>query len=154
MPITFKRRGSLFDEDVDALVNAVNCKGAMGAGIALEFARRFEQMYHAYKQVCREGLLRPGLMHAFRDLDSISGRTVIVINFPTKDHWSNPSKAEYIRTGLVSLYQYLEQNSDIKSLALPALGCGYGGLSWGLVKDLIETHLGSLPHDIRVFEPQ
>ncbi len=120
-------RGNLFDADVEAIVNAVNCVGVMGKGIALEFKKRFPNNFIAYKAACDAGELQLGrvLIHD----EGPSAKPCYIINFPTKNHWRNPSRLEDIRRGLDSLAAEIDRRK-IHSIAIPALGCRLGGLDW------------------------
>lgn len=144
------RKGDLFESGCEALVNTVNCIGIMGAGLAAAFKKKFPKMNQAYIKICKEGKLRPGLMHIW---ENPTGNPKYVINFPTKDDLS-PSKLEYITDGLDKLKQVVEKYS-IKSIGVPALGCGLGGLPWGVVKTHIENFADDLPEDTKVliYEP-
>jgi len=137
--ITFTR-GSIFDCGADILVNPVNCIGVMEKGLALEFKKRYPDMYKTYRTLCDEGLLEPGLLHIW--LDNDSGKHII--NFPTKDHWRNPSKYEYIENGLASLQSWLNRNGTDKKIAIPPLGCGNGGLDFDKVSRMIVGALETL----------
>lgn len=153
MPLYFKQ-GDLFEQDVDAIVNTVNCVGIMGKGVALEFKRRWPDNYLAYKRVCAENELSPGklFIHQTRDLFS-NDPLRYIINFPTKSHWRSKSKIEYIDLGLDALLRELDL-LDIRSIAMPPLGCGNGGLSWSAVKSLIESKLQNHKANIIVLEPK
>ena len=139
--------GNIFETKADILVNTVNCVGVMGKGIALAFKNTYPEMFEEYKQVCHIGL-RPGTLHVWKRKEPKAW----VINFPTKDDWRNNSRYEYIEEGLKSLKAYL---SDIGKLtiAVPPLGCGYGGLDWAKVKEMIIKHLDGLEAEIVVLEP-
>lgn len=128
-----EKSGNLFDAPVEALVNAVNCEGVMGKGLALTFKNRFPEMFTSYAETCRKGDLRPGELHCFQ-----SPGKPWVINFPTKDRWRNPSRLEYIESALPRLVAFV-QHHGIRSIAIPALGCGLGGLKWDDVKPRIEA---------------
>lgn len=144
--------GNLLDSGAEALVNTVNTAGVMGKGIALQFKNAFAHNYEVYRKACRSGKLQTGQLLAVRDSDLILGERLI-INFPTKQHWKLPSRYEYIESGLLMLAAYLKEN-PLKSLAMPALGCGNGGLDWKRVRAMIEHHLSPLDTDIWVYEPQ
>lgn len=143
------RKGNLFESECEALVNTVNCIGMMGAGLAYAFKRKFPKMNQDYIRVCKAKILRPGLLHIWTN----PGNPKYIINFPTKDDLS-PSKLEYITDGLDKLKQVIESR-EIKSIAVPALGCGLGGLSWGVVKTHIENMADDLPEGTKVliYEP-
>ena len=146
--------GNMFDCQVDALVNTVNCVGVMGAGVALQFKMRYPEMFQDYVRRCRCGLARPGQPYAWRQEESLFGSdSRVVINFPTKDDWRNPSEYSYIESGLHWLREYLLQSPGL-SIAIPALGCGYGGLDWKVVEGMIRTALGDLENEILLFPPQ
>lgn len=134
--------GTVFNAKADALVNAVNCVGAMGAGIALEFKLRFPKMYLEYKEWVEKDLLVPGKLHYYQDDQNLT-----IINFPTKDHWRHPSKLEYIELGLKEFAASCK-NYNISSIAFPTLGTGRGGLKWNQVKPLMEHYLQDLNLDV------
>ena len=148
--IEFKT-GDILSEDASALVNAVNCVGVMGKGVALRFKKAFPENFKAYAEACGNGQVAPGRMFVF-ETDEFSPS--YVINFPTKTHWSGKSRMEYIDDGLKDLRKEI-RNRDIRSIAIPALGCGLGGLSWNEVRPRVENALQGL-EDVRivVFEPR
>ena len=138
--------GNILESDADVLVNPVNTKGVMGAGLALQFKRIYPGMFDSYASACRNGSLRIGQIHIWQ---APSGK--IVINFPTKIDWRNPSKNEYIEKGLRALRAYLLENP--RSCAVPPLGCGLGGLEWLEVKTLIEDGLNGIDSKVYVYGP-
>jgi O-acetyl-ADP-ribose deacetylase (regulator of RNase III) len=144
--------GNLLDSSAEALVSTVNTVGVMGKGIALQFKQAFPHNFIVYKQACMSGQLTVGKILAVKDSELLLGERLI-INFPTKSHWKSPSAYEYVESGLVALVAYLKEN-PLKSLAMPALGCGNGGLDWHKVKPMIEQHLGKLDIAIWVYEPK
>ncbi|MBI5544621.1 MAG: macro domain-containing protein [Deltaproteobacteria bacterium] len=119
----------------------------MGAGVALAAKKRYPKMFEAYKRACDTGELRPGVLNIWKT------STEWVINFPTKRHWKEKSKYEDIEAGLVALESYLRPLGPVR-VALPALGCGHGGLDWGRVLPMIQRHLADLEAKIFVFEPK
>jgi O-acetyl-ADP-ribose deacetylase (regulator of RNase III) len=135
-------QGDLLEANADALVNAVNTVGVMGKGIALQFKRTFPENFKVYEAACKSGQLQPGKMLVCKAGDRY------IINFPTKKHWRGASKLEYIEAGLRDLVEVIARH-HIRSIALPALGCGAGGLDWSAVFPLIQQHLSPLD-DIRV----
>jgi len=132
---------------VDVRVNTVNCKGVMGAGVAFAFKNRYPDMFKEYKKACKAGIVKPGVMHVWKNLLGDW-----VINFPTKRDWREPSRYDDILSGLDSLRDYLKEFGSI-SVALPALGCGHGGLDWKRVSTMIKEKLSDLDAHIFVFEP-
>ena len=143
--------GDLLASDVDALVNTVNCVGVMGKGIALQFKRRYPQMFKSYAAACRAGEVQIGRMFVV-PTEALDGPRY-VINFPTKKHWRSPSKLEYIQAGLEDLRQVIAA-LELRSLAVPPLGAGNGGLDWAQVEPLITDQLGDIPGvDIHLFAP-
>lgn len=140
-------RGDILDTEADALVNTVNCVGVMGKGIALQFKRAFPQNYEAYRKVCKAGEVRLGKMFVFSTGKLLPPR--FIINFPTKGHWKAKSRAQDIRLGLQDLVAQVRR-LKIASIAVPPLGCGYGGLDWDEVRPLIEEAFAQVP-DVRVF---
>ncbi|MBU1903529.1 MAG: macro domain-containing protein [Proteobacteria bacterium] len=145
-------QGNMLEADVEALVNTVNCVGVMGKGIALQFKQAFRDNFQAYANACRKGEVKPGLMFIFPTDRMINPK--YIINFPTKRHWKEKSKLEYIEQGLNALVKEVGR-LGIKAIAIPPLGCGYGGLNWPVVCNLIETAFDQLP-DVQVllFEPR
>jgi O-acetyl-ADP-ribose deacetylase (regulator of RNase III) len=138
MGIEFKK-GSIFDEKADALVNPVNCVGVMGNGLALRFRRRFPKNFTAYARACKYDQVRPGKLFVH---ETGLETPRLIVNFPTKVHWKQDSRIEYISDGLLSLI-WLIREREIKSIAIPKLGCGLGGLKWEVVRDLIISNLES-----------
>lgn len=143
--------GNFFDYEVDVRVNTVNCVGVMGAGVALQFKNRYPRMYEDYIKECSLGKVKIGKPHVWIGSD-IFTYTPIIINFPTKDDWKNPSEYEYVEKGLVWLKEYLKDKGRVK-VTLPALGCGHGGLDWNIVREMIIRYLGVLEAQIFLFEP-
>lgn len=139
--------GDLFNQSADIRVNTVNCVGVMGKGVALMFKIQYPLMFHDYKMACQQGLVIPGKLHIWTAPDN-----TVVINFPTKRHWRNSSLYADIKIGLVALKAYLEDAGKV-TVALPALGCGHGGLDWCRVSKLIRKYLSGLDAIIYVFEP-
>jgi O-acetyl-ADP-ribose deacetylase (regulator of RNase III) len=144
-------QGNLLQAQTEALVNTVNEVGVMGKGIALMFRDAFPGNSRAYEAACKLREVRVGHMFAVKDRDLMGERWII--NFPTKKHWRNPSKLEWIRSGLEDLARVVREN-NIRSIALPPLGCGNGGLPWSQVRREIESALGDLDDvEIVVYEP-
>src|SRR5215475_540915 len=145
------KRGDILKQDAEALVNTVNCVGVMGRGIALQFKHGFPENYKAYRDAADHGRVQPGRMLVV-DLNRVLNPKLI-INFPTKRHWKGNSRIEDIQEGLSDLVKVLRERK-VRSVAIPPLGCGLGGLDWNIVRPLIEKALSELP-EIRVylFEP-
>lgn len=143
--------GDILAADVAALVNPVNCVGAMGRGLALQFKRAFPENFRAYATACARGEVRPGRMFLFETRTPANPR--YIVNFPTKRHWRAESRMEDIETGLDALAELVRERY-IDSVAVPALGRGLGGLDWNNVRPRIEDTLGSLQGvEVIVFEP-
>ena len=143
-------RGNLLEDDAQALVNTVNTVGVMGKGIALQFKQRFPANYAAYAQACKLGQVQTSRMFMTEPGELTGPRWVL--NFPTKQHWRDPSRLEWVVDGLQDLRSFLVSH-PVQSIALPALGAGLGGLPWPLVRGHIESALGDLLVDVRVYEP-
>lgn len=139
-------RGDLLKADAEALVNTVNCVGVMGKGVALQFKRAFPENYRQYKRACDAKELWPGKMFVVELLEGTGPR--YIINFPTKIHWKGPSRLEWIRSGLDALIHEV-QIRNIRSMAVPPLGCGNGGLDWSDVRPMIEEAFAAVP-DVQV----
>lgn len=146
-----KVRGNLLEAEVEALVNTVNTVGVMGKGIALQFRKAFPENYDGYLKVCKAGELKPGAMF-IHELRNLSGPRFI-INFPTKTDWKSKSKLEYIDRGLEALAMDVRR-LGIRSIAIPPLGCGLGGLDWNTVYSRISAALSQFDDvEILVYEP-
>ncbi|HET6536501.1 MAG TPA: macro domain-containing protein [Sphingopyxis sp.] len=144
--------GDILQADAEAVVNTVNCVGVMGRGIALQFKKAFPANFRAYASACEDGEVLPGSMFVY-DTGSFANPRYI-INFPTKRHWKGKSRIEDIDSGLAALVRELSQRG-IKSVAVPPLGAGLGGLDWNEVRPKIVAALENIPEvDIRIYEPQ
>lgn len=145
-------QGNLLEAHTEALVNTVNTEGVMGKGIALQFRQAYPEMFRAYVHDCRHRKVRLGQMHVF-DLGGLVGGPRWIINFPTKAHWKSGSRLDDIKVGLADLVEKVRQ-LEIKSIALPPLGCGYGGLNWSDVYPLIVSAFSKIPAvKVLVFAP-
>jgi O-acetyl-ADP-ribose deacetylase (regulator of RNase III) len=141
--------GDMFKSGAEALVNPVNTVGVMGGGLALVFKNKYPKAFNAYKWACDNGYLQPGTVMSW-PIDN----NQIVIHFPTKLHYRNPSLMEYVETGLDDLILEI-RHLNIKSIAIPALGCGLGGLDWADVEPLIREKLAVLNDvDIILYPPK
>jgi O-acetyl-ADP-ribose deacetylase (regulator of RNase III) len=143
-------QGDILAAEAEALVNTVNCVGVMGRGIALHFKHAYPANFKAYAAACRRGEVKPGQMLVFE-----TGRMAPrwIINFPTKRHWRGKSRIEDIQHGMDALVREIRAR-DIRSIAIPPLGSGLGGLSWQEVRPIIDRALAEVP-ELRaiVFEP-
>ena len=144
------KSGDILREEADAIVNTVNCVGIMGRGIALQFKKAFPRNFEDYKAACDRGDVVPGKMFITERKALTAPR--FIVNFPTKRHWRGKSRMEDIISGLEALKIEIIDR-EIKSIAIPPLGSGLGGLNWPEVRSQIETSLGDLNIDIIVFEP-
>lgn len=144
--IHYIENGNIFNSNADILVNPVNCVGVMGKGLALEFKKRYPQMFESYKLACNNNLVKIGEPHVWSDFD------ITIINFPTKIHWRDKSELKYIIEGMKFLKEYLEIH-DSASIAISALGCGLGGLPWYKVENIIETSLRFVKNDVYLYLP-
>ncbi len=143
--------GNLLQADVDALVNTVNTVGVMGKGIALQFKRAFPDMYQAYSRAAKRGEVHLGSMHVWSTGQLTGPR--FIINFPTKGHWKASSRMTDIERGLDDLIRVIREEG-IRSVAVPPLGCGNGGLGWSAVEPLIRAKLEPLSDvEILLFPP-
>lgn len=143
--------GNILTAGTDALVNTVNSVGVMGRGIALQFKNAFPANFRAYAAACRRGDVEPGRMFVFETGELTPPR--YIINFPTKRHWRGKSRLEDIQSGLVALVEEI-RSRRIRSVAIPPLGSGLGGLDWAQVRPMIESALSDLPDvETVVYEP-
>jgi len=133
---------TVFNSGCEGIVNTVNCVGAMGAGLALEFSLRYPKMEKQYEQDCANKKVKTGEIITYKEDD------VLIINFPTKYHWKYPSQIKWISDGLDYLVEHYKE-WNIKSIAIPPLGCSNGGLDYvNQVKPLIESKLNNLDIDV------
>ncbi|BEP28830.1 type II toxin-antitoxin system antitoxin DNA ADP-ribosyl glycohydrolase DarG [Helicovermis profundi] len=140
--------GNLLKSDAYALVNTVNCEGYMGKGIAYQFKLEYPQNNIAYIKACKSRNLSVGKLHHFKEKEKF------IINFPTKDKWREKSKMIYIKEGLEELAKLIIEEK-IKSIAIPPLGSGNGGLIWSEVRILIEEKLSAVADSVKIiiYEP-
>lgn len=139
--------GNIFDTKCSTIVNTINCVGVMGKGIALEFKKRYPEMFIDYVNRCKNREVKTGEPYVFYNENGTK-----IINFPTKDNWRSPSRLSYIIDGLewfVNNYQ----KHDITSVAFPPLGCGNGGLTWDVVGPIMYQKLNELPIEIEIYAP-
>lgn len=141
--------GSIFDADTVALVNPVNCDGVAGRGLAQAFKHLYPESYMSYVRMCNYKRLAPGMVFVTYASGVIDGPRSMLVYFPTKDKWRAPSQLDYVTTGLFALTRALRVYG-IPSVAIPALGCGLGGLDWDVVRPFIERHMTTFAPDVRV----
>lgn len=147
-----RTRGNLLEADAQVLVNTVNCVGVMGKGIALQFKQAFPENFRRYEQACRAREVQPGRMLTVRTDRLVNPR--YIINFPTKRHWKGKSRLEDIAAGLPALIDEVKQ-LGVRSIAVPPLGCGNGGLDWTQVAPMIEAAFAEAPDVcVLLFEPE
>lgn len=159
MPIEY-RRGDMFKSGANILVNPVNCKGVSGAGVAKEFAKRFPYATRKYKQ----DTWMPGFIRFYADVpepydtgsiyDYFISEHQAICYFATKYHWRNPSHLDFINEGLHRMSIMLFAFPDWVTIAMPAVGCGLGGLKWEDVKPLIEDEFRNVNQTVFVYEPK
>lgn len=147
--IKFLKGQNIFDADVEALVNPVNCMGELKGGLAAQFRDRFPGLEEEYSRRCREGLIKPGEPWIF-----IADDDTKIINLPVKEHWMNHSKLEWIDKGLDRVADICEEE-EINSIAIPALGCSLNRLRWEDVRYLIESIFEEMSKGMQVlvYEP-
>lgn len=136
-------KGNIFNSSCEFLVNPVNCIGVMGKGLALEFKNKYPLNFEIYKKACDNASFNIG------NLLIVPVDNKFIVNFPTKKHWRNKSDLEFIKIGLEELKVAIK-DFNIKSIALPKLGCGLGGLDWNKVFDLIKDFHNSIEDNVLV----
>jgi len=138
--------GNIFDSSMQTIVNTVNCVGFMGGGIALEYKRRYPDMYKEYKEYCLNGTLKMGELHIWKEEEPW------ILNFPTKIHFKDPSKEEFIEKGLNKFVSNYRKHA-IESIAFPQLGTQLGGLDWeNTVKPIMYKYLDALDVQVEIYE--
>lgn len=141
-------KGDIFEGNHQLLVNPVNCVGVMGKGLALLFKRKYPDIMIPYLHACNTNSISPGNPQLIkRNL-----APEYIVNFPTKVHWKDPSKLEYIETGLKSFVKIMKE-LEVASIGMPALGCGLGELSWTAVQELILNELSQVSTPITLYSP-
>lgn len=135
-----------YDFTADYLVCPVNCAGAMGAGLALEFRRRWPRMYYAYRRVCEARLLAPGGLWVWQSSD-----TPTILCAATKDHWRGRSDVRWVKSCIDEIYHYVVELPPGR-LSVPTLGCGLGGLAYEDVRPLLEK-LRTTHHTVTIYPP-
>ena len=138
---------NILQAKTEAITNSVNCIGIMGAGLGLQFGKKYPSMLKDYREACKYKVLYPGQIHIY-ELHSTS-LPFYIFNFPTKTDLK-PSRLEYIEKGLNTMRRVLF-TTGIKSISIPKLGCGLGGLDWSDVNTLIKKYLSDLNVEIRVY---
>lgn len=139
-------KGNMFDGEYDVLVNAVNCVGVMGKGLALEFRHRFPTNFIKYKDYCNKEHLRPGEIFVMQDNEQI------IINAATKNHWKDKSEEDWVISCIKNIVDWLNSNRYVESVAVPKLGCGLGGLDWTKIRPIMENWFNTCKQDIYIFE--
>lgn len=137
-------KGDMFESPAQILVNTVNTVGVMGKGVALEFKNRYPDMFLAYKKLCEDKKLTIGSLFLWKKSEKW------VMLFPTKVHWRNPSKIEYVEKGLMKFRDNWDR-LGADSIAFPRLGCGNGNLNWEEVRPLMEKYLKDIPMQIYIY---
>lgn len=140
--------GDIFASNADVIVNPVNTEGVMGKGLALEYKKRFPDNYKAYAEYCHSGQLVGGGIFA-----TYYGQGPWVVNLATKELWRAPSRLEWIYQGLIALKKFIVER-HAKTVAIPAIGCGLGGLDWTTVRNAIEQVLEGVDATILVYPPR
>ena len=148
MTIKYIENGDLFNSQAQVLVNTVNCKGIMGKGLALQFKQRIPACFKLYKKACKNGTLKPGDVLYVELKNLFEGKDVV--HFATKDHWRGKSKLEWVELGLKNLKKECKIRNT-KSVAMPPVGCGLGGLQWDKVKPLIEKYFQGADLTLEVY---
>ena len=144
-------RGNVLEAQAETLVNTVNCVGFMGKGIALQFKKAYPENFEAYQKACRAHEVQPGRMFIFARESMLDVK--FIINFPTKRHWKGKSRYEDIEDGLKALVADVRRLGT-RSIAIPPLGCGLGGLDWDRVRPMIQAAFAELPDvEVILFEP-
>lgn len=140
------KKGDLFESKMKTIVNPVNCVGVMGKGIALTYKKKYPDMFKKYKVFCKNKQISPGMLYLYKDPFSL----ISILNFPTKNHWRDPSTLEYIELGLIK-FKETYKSKNITSIAFPQLGCDNGGLTWNEVGPLMERYLSDIDIPVEIW---
>jgi len=145
--ITIISNGDIFNTECEALVNPVNIKGIMGKGLALAFKTKYPAHFENYKRACQNGEMTTEKVLAYQEING-----PMIICLATKDDWRDSSKIEYVSAGLDDLAKQIKA-LGIRSIAIPKLGCGLGGLDWGKVRPLIVEKMSAIDGiDVEIYE--
>lgn len=144
--IKYIEGGNIFDSKCQTLVNTVNCVGVMGKGLALDFKKKYPLMFERYKHFCNEGQIEIGRLHLVKNVNYDHW----ILNFPTKKHWRNNTKIEWVEIGLKHFLETYEK-IGVTSVAFPLLGCGNGKLKKEDVLPLMEKYLSQCNIDIEIY---
>lgn len=144
LPVRYVQNGDIFESRCHAIINTINCEGVMGKGLALDFKRKYPEMFKDYQRRCNDKEVKPGRPFIYQ------AQNKIIVNFPTKNEWRKGSQLQWIQDGLTYLADHCRE-WGIKSLAIPPLGCGLGGLDWNKVYPLIREHLDPLGIRIEIY---
>lgn len=139
--------GDLFTSKAQTLVNTVNCVGVMGKGIALQFKKRFPDMYRDYEERCKRKEVKLGRPYLYKTM-----LPPYILNFPTKDHWRSVTNLADIERGLQYLHNYYKE-WGITSMAVPPLGCGEGQLEWRIVGPTLYRFLSRMDIPVELYAP-
>jgi len=157
MIIVMPDYADIFETEAEAMVNPVNCVGVMGKGLAKKYKERFPAMEIDYRRAYLAKQLRLGTCHVYErsghHREDVAPHIRWIINFPTKHHWSQPAKISYITTGLSDLRTVIRARG-IRSIAIPGLGCGLGGLTWDAVFPVLTEMLDDLDCEIELYPPE
>ena len=143
-------KGNILEAGTHAIVNTVNCVGTMGKGLALAFKQAYPRNYELYADACSKGNVRVGEMFITRI--SKNAFPHYIVNFPTKNHWRDPSRLEWIEEGIQDLLNKIKEY-NIVSIAIPPLGCGLGGLDWFDVRILLSNYFAGAKVQTLIYEP-
>ena len=148
-----KIKDNIFHSEAEVYVNTVNCVGVSGKGLALQFKKVFPSNYDYYVNCCNQKLLKPGSILVYETGSDFPFGPKYIVNFATKNNWKHQSEYRWIETGLVELVQWCK-DKQIKSIAIPALGCTNGKLDWIEVRFLIKRHFSILPEiTVELYSP-
>ena len=139
--------GDLFTSKAQTLVNTVNCVGVMGKGIALQFKKRFPDMYKDYEERCKCKEVKLGRPYLYKTMFPPN-----ILNFPTKDHWRSVTNLADIERGLEYLHKHYKEWA-ITSIAVPPLGCGEGQLEWRIVGPTLYRFLSRMDIPVELYAP-
>ncbi len=138
------KKGNIFTTDKQTIVNTINCVGVMGAGLALECRLRYPDMHEKYKDYCDQNMIKIGSLWIYKTNNRL------IMNFPTKKHWKDPSKKQYLHEGLKKFTQTYE-SKGIESIAFPVLGSDKGGIPQDESLNIMEQYLSRIDLDIEIY---
>ena len=147
----YEVQGDILLSEADAMAHGIAPNDDFKNGLALSIRTNWPALYKDFRHWCHSSHPKPGSVWTWGGANHTR-----IINLMTQeaayDHGSKPGKAttSYVNKCLKHLVEEVKKE-DLKSLAIPKLATGVGGLDWGEVKPLVDKHLGELNIPVYVY---